>query len=84
MADKNDTKATRMTVEKIRKFIEEEIAETETALELVLVEVAKASTDYGRVFSRKKAEYEGALDAYRSVLDTLNGKDVEEEIAGGA
>jgi hypothetical protein len=66
-------KATRMTVDKIRKFITEEIAETETALELVLVEVAKASSDYGRVFSRKKAEYEGALDAYRSVLNLMDG-----------
>lgn len=66
-------KATRMTVDKIRKFITEEIAETETALGLVLVEVAKASSDYGRVFSRKKAEYEGALDAYRSVLTLMDG-----------
>ena len=67
-------KTTRMTVDKVRKFIEEEVAETEEALASVLIEVAKGSTDYGRVFSRKKAEYEGALLAYRSVLDAMDGK----------
>ena len=67
-------KTTRMTVDKVRKFIEEEVAETEEALASVLIEVAKGSTDYGRVFSRKKAEYEGSLLAYRSVLEAMDGK----------
>lgn len=63
-----------LNVDDVRKFVEAELEETETALGFVLEEIAKGSSDYGRVYARKKAEYEGTALAYRSVLDVLDGK----------
>lgn len=66
------------TKQELVKFIKEEIEQTEQALAFVLAEYHKGSTDYGRVYARKKAEYEGVLWALGAVLDVALGTEGED------
>lgn len=66
----------------IVKFLKEEINETETALSFVTAELGKpTTTQFNRVYTRKKHEYEGALWAFKAVLDLAEGKEVEDASA---
>jgi hypothetical protein len=64
----------------IIKFVKEEISETETALGFVVSELAKkTTTQFNRVYQRKKSEYEGALWALNAVLELANGVENEDQ-----
>jgi hypothetical protein len=58
------------------KFVKEEITQTEEALGFVNSELDSGrKTQFNRVYTRKKAEYEGVLWAYNAVLDIMEGRD---------
>lgn len=63
----------------IVKFIKEEISETETALGFVVSELEKkTTTQFNRVYQRKKSEYEGTLSALYAVLEYAEGSSDED------
>lgn len=64
------------------KFIKDEIAETETALAFVVGELEKkTTTQFNRIYQRKKSEYEGVLWALNAVLDVAEPDRMKEEVA---
>jgi hypothetical protein len=64
------------------KFIKDEISETETALAFVVSELEKkTTTQFNRIYQRKKSEYEGVLWALNAVLDLAEPDRVKEEVA---
>lgn len=68
------------TKNEIIKFLKEEIAETETALAFVVSELEKkTTTQFNRVYQRKKSEYEGVLWALNAVLDVAEGRENEDQ-----
>lgn len=66
------------TIKDVSKHIESELAEYEEALAFVLLEMdGPNKVQYSKVFLRKKAEYEGAIEALVGVRDLINGTEAE-------
>ena len=63
------------------KFIEEEIKETEEALEHVNTALRAGNLQFNAVYQRKRAEYSGVLWAYNAVLDLALDRKPEEVVA---
>jgi len=63
------------TPEDFLKLIESQITEYSEALAFVLESMdGPNKVQYSRVFQRKKAEYEGAIDALITIHEAVNGK----------
>ncbi len=64
-----------ITMNKLTEFVKNEIAEYETALALVKESAeGPGKVQFSRVYRRKIAEYEGAINALVDVLEQIEGK----------
>lgn len=59
----------------IIKYLTAEIKETQVAIDFVTKNLT--SMEHGATYARKLAEYTGAINALRGVLDLLEGKAVD-------
>lgn len=64
-----------VTIPKLTEFVKNEINEYETALAFVQESAnGPGKVQFSRVYRRKIAEYEGAINALTDVLEQIEGK----------